>query len=220
MRLPLTMICLCAAALTARAQKPTPTPAPDLTTLSGRTYKHARVQRVEPDGITYMYDGGMSKVEFSDLPEAIRTQYGYDPAKAKAFAAADAEEQGATSSLRQSEAAAAREQQQAMHEAAAKDIAAMPKSPGVGSSSTMLEQPSQSRIPVNGRVLQVMDEGIRIKSERGEVIVAGYPKQDSVAEGNRCHFIASDSGAVAYTTVMGARRQLAKYTYISGHVEK
>ncbi|MBE7178512.1 MAG: hypothetical protein INR69_19070 [Mucilaginibacter polytrichastri] len=80
----------------AQVQKSSPfpsSPAPDLVTVSGKIYKHARVQRVEPDGITYMYDGGMSKFEFTELPESVQKQYHYDPVKAAAFAKADADEQ-------------------------------------------------------------------------------------------------------------------------------
>ena len=61
----------------------------DLVTVSGRLYKHARVGSVDPDGITYFFDGGVAKIPFTDLPDAIRKQYGYDPKQASAFAAQD-----------------------------------------------------------------------------------------------------------------------------------
>ena len=69
--------------------KPPITAAPDLVTRSGKTYKQAQVFRVEPDGITYMYSGGMSKIDFTDLPETVCKQHGYDPQKAAQFAQAD-----------------------------------------------------------------------------------------------------------------------------------
>ena len=85
----------------------------------------------------------------------------------------------------------------------------------------MLDAPTQSRVPVNGKVLQVTDGGIRMKGPDGrDVMVVGYRGQAQVAEGQHCRFIASDSGTAIYTTVMGAQRQVEKYTYISGHVEK
>ena len=71
------------------AAKPAATPFPDVTTLSGRTLKNARVFRAEPDGLNFMFTGGMVKIPFTDLPEAMRKQYGYDPVKAAAYAAAD-----------------------------------------------------------------------------------------------------------------------------------
>jgi hypothetical protein len=61
----------------------------DLKTLSGKVYKSARVFRVEPDGLTYMFFGGLVKIDFTDLPESIRKKYGYDPARARQFAAQD-----------------------------------------------------------------------------------------------------------------------------------
>jgi hypothetical protein len=77
---------------------PSPTPeddAPDLTTLSGRVYQHARVSAVEPDGITYMFAGGVAKIPFTELPELVRQQYGYDPQKAAKFATEDEQKQAA-----------------------------------------------------------------------------------------------------------------------------
>ncbi len=81
------------AAAPAPPAKPTAPVPPDLVTVTGKTYKQARVFRVEPDGITYMYVGGMSKFPFTDLPTAVQQQYGYDAAKAAKFARADDEYQ-------------------------------------------------------------------------------------------------------------------------------
>ncbi len=95
-------------------------------------------------------------------------------------------------------------------------------SAGVGTPhASALDQPSQSRIPINGKVMQVTEDGIRVANSTGkDVMVVGYPSLEKVAEGDGCHFIASDSGTTVYTTVTGAKRQIAKYTYVSGHVEK
>ena len=132
-RLPFLLICLYASALSAPAQRPAPTPPPsDLTTLSGRTYHHARVQRVEPDGITYFYDGGMSKIDFTDLPEAVRQQYGYDPAKARAFAVADDDAQASNYWAAQAQQQAAAQKRQADAESQAKRAVSAPGSEFVG----------------------------------------------------------------------------------------
>ena len=91
---------------TGASRSPTPAPAAssakagpaapsDLTTRSGKVYKGARVSNVEPDGITYFHSGGVSKIGFDDLPDAVRKQYGLDAAKAKAYAADDAQAQAA-----------------------------------------------------------------------------------------------------------------------------
>ena len=47
----------------------------DLTTVSGKTYKAAKVLRVEADGVTYMFAGGIVTIPLSDLPEPTRKQY-------------------------------------------------------------------------------------------------------------------------------------------------
>ena len=67
-------------------------PAGDLTTASGQTYRHARVYRVEPDGITYLHEGGLSKLDFEELPESLRKDYGYDPRVAAAYQLAGEDE--------------------------------------------------------------------------------------------------------------------------------
>ena len=53
-------------------------------TLSGRTFEHAKVIRVEPDGITIKYAPGGSglsevKLSFDELPANLRQTYGFDP---------------------------------------------------------------------------------------------------------------------------------------------
>lgn len=65
----------------------------DVTTLSGVTYHEVRDVRVEPDGVTWEHSTGMIKVDFDDLPEAVRRQYHYDAGKAAAFRDAQAKAQ-------------------------------------------------------------------------------------------------------------------------------
>ena len=52
----------------------------DITTLDGKTYKDARVTRVEADGVHITFREGVVKVPFNQLPQELRRQYGYDPA--------------------------------------------------------------------------------------------------------------------------------------------
>ena len=56
-----------------------------LKTLSGSTYKDVTVTRIEPNGISIAHADGLAKILFDDLPEEMRTKYGYDPVKAAAF---------------------------------------------------------------------------------------------------------------------------------------
>ncbi len=151
----------------------------DVTTLLGKTYKQARVFRVEPDGITYMYAGGMSKIPFTQLPEAIRQQYGYDRAKASAFSAQDAAEQNQLASAQAASAEATRtrnaalaSQADAEKDKAASDKAAIAASPNF-----------------TGAVLDKHKEGLEVQlktktyeadnhqwgGEDGIIFLRGYP---------------------------------------------
>jgi hypothetical protein len=62
-------------------------PPKEITTTLGKTFTGVRITAVEPDGLRIMHSGGAAKVKFSDLPEPLQKQYGYDPAKAQAFEA-------------------------------------------------------------------------------------------------------------------------------------
>ena len=68
----------------------------DLTTVEGRTYRNATVQRADPDGLIVAFQPdqaggfGVAKVKFRDLPENVRSQYNYDANKANDFEAQQA----------------------------------------------------------------------------------------------------------------------------------
>ena len=81
-----------------------PVRADDVTTLSGTTYREVRLVRVEPDGVTWTHATGACKVNFTDLPEAVRRTYHYDPKRAAAY-------QTAQTQARQQAAERAREDQ-------------------------------------------------------------------------------------------------------------
>lgn len=83
--------------------------ADDVTTLSGRTLQGVRVARVEPDGVTWEHATGISKVDFTDLPVALRQQFHYDAARATAY-------QAAQTQAREQAAAQVREDQRKLTE--------------------------------------------------------------------------------------------------------
>jgi hypothetical protein len=61
-----------------------------LVTLDGETFNNARVEKVEPDGISITYESekgglGMAKPKFSNLPGDVRKACGYDPQAEAAF---------------------------------------------------------------------------------------------------------------------------------------
>ena len=57
----------------------------DLVTNDGYVFRQVEILRVEPDGLTFRHDGGVTKLHFATLPEAVRTQYGYDPKAAAKY---------------------------------------------------------------------------------------------------------------------------------------
>ena len=64
--------------------------ADDFKTINGKEYKNATVTRVEPDGITVKFSGGLVKIPFAELPEELRGKYHYTPEEAQKFRAENA----------------------------------------------------------------------------------------------------------------------------------
>jgi hypothetical protein len=61
-------------------------PAPvTITTLDGQVFQKAVISAIAPDGLVITHEVGVATIKFTQLPEDLRKQYGYDPAKAKAF---------------------------------------------------------------------------------------------------------------------------------------
>jgi hypothetical protein len=73
--------------------------ADDFKTTDGKEYKNAKVSRVEPDGIVLITKSGISKVYFTELPEAVQERFHYDPEKAAQYSATEVE--GAKQRLQQ-----------------------------------------------------------------------------------------------------------------------
>jgi hypothetical protein len=51
----------------------------DITNLSGQTFVNCKLLKIEPDGVTFSHSAGITKVLFTDLPEAAQKRFGYDP---------------------------------------------------------------------------------------------------------------------------------------------
>ncbi len=58
---------------------------PEITTLTGKTYRDCEIVRVHPDGVSFTHATGAAKVLFEDLPAEWRARLGYDPVKAEAW---------------------------------------------------------------------------------------------------------------------------------------
>lgn len=59
----------------------TPDPEPtdhDLVSAYGQIFRNVEILLVEPDGLTFRHDGGVTKLGFPALPEELRQKHGYD----------------------------------------------------------------------------------------------------------------------------------------------
>jgi hypothetical protein len=53
----------------------------DITTQEGVAYRHCKVTRIDPDGLSVTHSTGVTKILFEDLQKSLQQQYHYDPAK-------------------------------------------------------------------------------------------------------------------------------------------
>src|SRR5205823_13820030 len=74
----------------------TPPGLPDrITTLDGKSYEKATLERVDPDGLLVMFapvegGSGSAKLKFRNLPTELRERFGYDSARAADYETARA----------------------------------------------------------------------------------------------------------------------------------
>jgi hypothetical protein len=61
--------------------------ADEIKTISGKEYKNATVQRVEPDGLMVKFSGGLIKIPFTELAQELKEKYHYNPEEAQRFGA-------------------------------------------------------------------------------------------------------------------------------------
>jgi hypothetical protein len=73
--------------------------AADFKTINDKEYKNATVSRVEPDGITVKFSGGVVKIPFTELPKELQEKYHYNPEASQKFAAESAEQIAATAAV-------------------------------------------------------------------------------------------------------------------------
>lgn len=78
----------------------------EIETTKGRVYKNVTIKGKGALGIKISHAGGLANVPFSDLSEALRQRFGFDPVKAKA------------AKIKNAIAAAAKQKQQAKDKAA------------------------------------------------------------------------------------------------------
>ena len=88
----------------------------DLVTREGKVFRGYKVTGVEPDAVRVSHDGGVERIPFESLPDAMQRQFNYDPARAEAFRRDKAQREKAVAAVaaeqwRQAQVAAERERQ-------------------------------------------------------------------------------------------------------------
>src|SRR5579872_4008539 len=56
-------------------------------TIKGTSYHNVRIASFTPVDAIVVYDGGGLRAKWTDLPESLQKQYGYDPVKAEKYLA-------------------------------------------------------------------------------------------------------------------------------------
>jgi hypothetical protein len=106
----------------------------EITTLDGKTYTNCVVSKVYPDSICVLFSGSGARVKFTNLPESIRVQYGYDPQRAAAF------EQAEAARIQREQALLAAQRQRAAQQRAlavnAPNQPSRPQGPGYGNTGS------------------------------------------------------------------------------------
>jgi hypothetical protein len=62
----------------------------ELKTATGKTYQHVQITKVTPSEISFIHESGAARIALKDLPDELKTKYGYNPVKAEAYATVQA----------------------------------------------------------------------------------------------------------------------------------
>src|SRR5258706_6279469 len=71
----------------------------DIATLDGKAYHGCAVSKVYPDSLCILFPGGGARIKFTNLPESLRGQFGYDAEQASTFERAEAARQAREQAL-------------------------------------------------------------------------------------------------------------------------
>jgi hypothetical protein len=58
----------------------------ELKTATGKTYQGVQITKVTPSEIGIIHESGAARIALKDLPDELKTKFGYDPVKAEAHA--------------------------------------------------------------------------------------------------------------------------------------
>ena len=98
----------------------------DITTLDGKTYPDCQVSKTYPDSICVLFEGGGARVNFTNLPVTVRSEFGYDPERAATFSKAEAAREERERAVLNAQRVNALARQRAAKAAAATAVAAVP----------------------------------------------------------------------------------------------
>lgn len=198
--------------------------AEDITTTTGKQYTDVTIARVEPDGIVVTTDSGIERISFDILSKELQTKYGYDPQRAAKFRAAvqvaNAQRQVATDATM-----AAMKQQEATKAAVEAVLNAKPPKGQTG-------KPGIHVLRVNGRVLQILSDGILLAGEwLNQVVEPAIDGQDpesgggviirepllilcpssKYVDGDKFSGVIYPAGTYTYTSTLGADKTVRCY---------
>ncbi len=187
--------------------------------ISGQDYS-GKVSRVEPDGVVLLTDYGIEKIKFTEMPEADRGKYGYDPEKAKQFQHAVAKGQAEHAQKLSATQKAIAEKQAAMATSSAPSTPAE-REKGLG--GTALDNQPIADSVLFGRVIQRTRDGLLVDCIRrgvtskhqqveGAVWLTGF----DIGEDIWIRASAVKIGEKEYTTVTGAERLADVYKFVKG----
>jgi hypothetical protein len=198
--------------------------AEDFKTLNGKEYKNASVSRVEPDGITIKFSGGIVKIPFIELKADVQKKYGYDSSASAAYSEQEFERQAAIAQQMKTDEQRRAEEQRSFEERrkaggdnpTSEQVQAEPKS---GASSQDSSTVTQGPCPIPnatflGRVVSVVNSGEAVLtiqpsqyfglSPTPGTAVYVYAQFGNVVDGDWFKFVGACVGRVQYHTAAGA----------------
>jgi hypothetical protein len=185
-----------------------PAKIPTLTTTDGKTYKAVTITKVEPDGIRIMHDGGMAKIPFEKLSEALRKQHGYDPKKAAEHAAKTAAED------REQEAAQRQQDSEISSSADAAKTLAARKALAATSLRLTFELREVGKTGLLGKVVSQFLNGNHFPIRDATICyIEGYPIDSSVHESAEITGFFAKDGSKTFPTPDGGQRVFVRYVY-------
>jgi hypothetical protein len=159
--------------------------ADDLTTINGKVYKNATVTRVEADGITVKFSGGLVKIPFPELSKELQEKYNYDPQKAAAaYAAEAAAVQQANQQTEETNKQREKEKQVALESSRrAREEAAKAQNTTIEPGNNTVTEPRITGVGgINGLEVEVDDKRLQLAAEAREEAMTPQDKANQLTQ--------------------------------------